>query len=276
MESINTNMKHVNMDVEPIKEIKDIPINMKVSTITLSTQLPYCKLNLTNIGKYLDIDDVILGIKYNYADVSIMKGMYSTTVYKKAKIKNIDKINKKLFYNQVTIIVNNNGNNVNVKLFNNGSLHLTGCKKVNDGVDVSKIIYSKLKMMKNKIENILLTKDSNGVIVDNDNLIYSYTDNNIIGYIRKLDNEKIYIIDKKELSIDLKTKMFISNKIEKQRSRYIYNFDGEKIGFSKIELLKNRNKFYKNNTNIYFGSNLLYSYIQCHQLPKALSYLTTV
>ena len=64
-----------------------MPLDVKISTITLSTKLPNCQLNLTNIGKYLDIDDEIIGIKYNYADLSIMKGKYSTTIYKKAKIK---------------------------------------------------------------------------------------------------------------------------------------------------------------------------------------------
>ena len=32
-------------------------IDIKISTITMSTQLPNCNLNLTNIGKYLPIDD---------------------------------------------------------------------------------------------------------------------------------------------------------------------------------------------------------------------------
>ena len=84
-------------------------MDVKISTVTLSTKLPNCQLNLTNIGKYLDIDDDIIGIKYNYADLSIMKGKYLTTIYKKAKIKNAEKINKTLFYNQISIIINNNG-----------------------------------------------------------------------------------------------------------------------------------------------------------------------
>lgn len=245
-------------------------INIKISTITMSSQLPNCNLNLTNIGKYLNIDNEIIGLKYNYADFSVMKGKYSTTIYKKAKIKNIDKINKKLFYNQITIIYNNNGNNVNVKLFKNGSLHLTGCKHIDEGVEISKSIYEKLTKLKNKTDTILLTKDINGVLLDNDNLIYSHTNKQIIGYLSKNQNHKesnslfeynnnsknsnTYIINKKEYIIDYKTNMFISKKIETQRRRFIYNFDGEYIGYSKIELLKNKNKFYKNNINIYFDT----------------------
>lgn len=229
-------------------------MDVKISTITLSTQLPECNLNLTNIGKYLDIDNEIIGIKYNYAEMSVMKGEYSTTVYKKSKNKNMDKINKKLFYNQITLIYNNNGHNVNIKLFGNGSLHLTGCKSIEDGYEVTKSIYMKLKRICDKKDNILLTKDINGVLIDKDNLVYSYNDKKIIGFC-KIDNKsynKIYVINKKEFVIDQKTNMFISNKMETQRRKFIYNLNGEYIGFSKIVLLKNRQKFYKKNVNIYF------------------------
>ena len=233
----------------------------KISTITTSTQLPYCQLNLTNIGKYLQIDNEIIGLKYNYADLSIMKGTYYTSIYKKSKYKNVDKIKKTLFYNQITIILNNNGNNINIKLFGNGSLHLTGCKNENDGVDATKIIYNKLKNIIDKKDTILLTKDERGVLVDKDKLVYSYPDKNkeisIIGY--KKDISK-YIINKKEYTIDNQTKMFISTKIEKKRQRSIINFKGEEIGFSRIELFKNRNKFYKKNINIYIDpcNNFIY------------------
>ena len=223
---------------------------VKISTITLSTHLPNCQLNLTNIGKYLDIDDEIIGLKYNYADISIMKGKYSTTIYKKAKVKNIEKINKKLFYNQVTIVLKYDDRCVNVKLFGNGSLHLTGCKSIEDGEFVTKSIYTKLKTLSNRTLPILLTKDINNVLVDKDKLVYSYTNCKVIGYYKS--TEKKYVIHNKEFVIDTKTKMFTSDKMETKRRRFIYNLDGEYIGFSKIELLKNRNKFYKKNTNIHY------------------------
>lgn len=220
-------------------------IDIKIATITLTTRLPDCELHLINIGKYLEIDDEILGIKYNYAKMSIIKGKYLTTIYKKCKTKKECKINKVLFYNQVSMIVNNGGNSVNVKLFKNGSLHLTGCKSVNEGDIVTKIVYKKLDEMRNKSDIILLTKDINGVLLDNDNLVYSYKKKNIIGYV---DNKE-YIINKKSYVMDEKTEMFISSKVEKQRKKMIYNLDGEYIGYSQIELMNNRNKFYKRNTN---------------------------
>jgi TATA-box binding protein (TBP) (component of TFIID and TFIIIB) len=206
-----------------------------------------------------------------------MKGKYCTTVYKKAKVKNVGKINTKLFYNQITIILNNNGNNVNIKLFGNGSLHITGCKTIDEGIEVTRKLYLKLQSMRNLTDTIVLTKDQNGVLIDKDKLVYSYKDFQIIGHVESnknskdqneftvnelakgnVDNIKIdgnqikYCINKKEYVIDYKTGMFVSNKMETQRRRFLYNFDGEYIGCSQIQLLKNRNKFYKKNINIYY------------------------
>jgi TATA-box binding protein (TBP) (component of TFIID and TFIIIB) len=228
-------------------------MDVKISTITLSTKLHDCQLNLTNIGKYLDIDDDIIGIKYNYAGLSIMKGKYSTTIYKKAKTKDMNKINQKLFYNQISIIVNNNGNNVNVKLFGNGSLHLTGCKAICEGRIVTRKIYDKLKTLIDKKDIILLAKDINGVLLDKDKLVYSYSSNQIIGYCKDT-NMKGYVINNKDYIIDKKTNQFITEKMETQRRHFISNFDGECIGYTKIELMKNRHKFYKRNNNIYFDT----------------------
>lgn len=226
-------------------------LHVKISTITLSTKLPDCQLNLTNVGKYLDIDDEIIGIKYNYADLSIMKGKYSTTIYKKAKVKDAEKIKKTLFYNQISIILNNSGNNVNVKLFGNGSLHLTGCKSIVEGYAVTRKIYDKLQTLVRSKDTILLTKDANSILVDKDHLVYSYDSKTIIGYCKDWQN-KHYIINKKDYIIDSKTNMFITQKMETQRRHFIHNLNGEYIGYTRIELLKNRHKFYKNNNNIFF------------------------
>jgi len=234
-------------------------IDIKVSTITLSTQFPNCLINLTNVGKYLQIDDVIIGIKYNYAKLNVLKGKYCTTVYKKSKIKCEEKINKNLFYNQVSIIVNNKGNHINVKLFGNGSLHLTGCKAVNEGEIVTHLLYNKLAQLRHVKDSVILAKDSNGVLLDKDNLVYSSDTRQIIGY-NNLQNKYIYTIANKEYEIDKKTGLFISKKCETQRRRKLVDFSGNVVGYCTLDLLKNKKKFYKNNANICidYQSSLIY------------------
>lgn len=230
---------------------------ISISTITLSSQLPNCNLLLTNIGKYLDISDKIIGIKYCYGNLNVIKGKYSTTVYKKAKLKKENKINKTLFYNQITLIYNNSGNHVNIKIFGNGSLHLTGCKTIEEGNEITKCLYNELNNIRYKIDNIILTKDSNNVYIDKDNLIYGYNNKRILGHKKE---ENLYIINNKEYEIDCNTGLFISKKLETQRRKFLLDFDGNEIGFTKIELLKNKNKFYKKNSNIFvdYTNNLIY------------------
>lgn len=219
----------------------------------MSTKMPDCELNLTNIGKYLKIDNEITGIKYKYAEMDVIKGEYLTTRYKKAKIKDKLKVKRTLFYNQITIIVNNGGNYVNIKLFKNGTLHLTGCKDINEGETITRILYEKLRGMEEMYDNILLTRDSNNILIDKDNLVYSYTNNEIIGYYK----DNVYNINKNEYVINKITGMFIAKKEETQRKKRILNLDGEENGYAQIILVKNK-KLYRNNKNIQEDEKFIY------------------
>jgi len=229
-------------------------IKPKISTMTISTQLPNCQLNLTNIGKYLDIDENIIGIKFTFGSTQIMKGCYETTIYKKSKNKKQEKINKNLFYNQISIIYKYDIIEANVKLFGNGSLHITGCKNINDGNIITNGIYDKLKLLTYKTDKILLTKDSSGIWLDCDYNIYNNIhDNNsknsmIIGY----KQQYLYNIDKKEYIFDNHYNHLIYKNFEQQRKKTILDLNGNKIGFLQVKLLKNKNKIYKNNTNVLY------------------------
>jgi len=245
---------------------------VQISTITLSVSIPNCILNLTNIGKYLNIDNYIVGIKYKYADLDIIKGNYFTTLFKKSKSKSSVKAKSNLFYNQVTIIYNNNGNFVNVKLFGNGSLHLTGCKTICEGRLVAVQLYEKLLALKEKNDTVFLTKDDNHVWLDKDKLVYSVNKLQTIGYKK---NESTYVIHKKEYNIDVKTGMFIACKYQTGRRRCLLNFDGESIGYNQIELLKNKNKFYKQNNNVlldYENEMIFYQSQKTHVLIGRIKY----
>jgi TATA-box binding protein (TBP) (component of TFIID and TFIIIB) len=243
---------HVEGHVEGhVKEQVNL-FDYKISTMTVSCQYPDCELNLINIGKYLSIDDEIIGIKYNYGEANIMKGKYATGTYKKSKNKNVDKINKNLFYNQVSIICkvgDSDEDLVNVKLFGNGSLHLTGVKNQGSILTVMKIIYKKLLLLTEKSDKILLTSDANNVLLDNDNIIYSHSEpKRILGYKCGLK----YNINKKNYTVDTLYPLFISEKSESKRTKQLLDFNGDNVGICRIELLKNKNKLYKKNANIYF------------------------
>lgn len=150
-----------------------------VSTMTLSGKFANCEFNLYNIGKYLNIDENIIGIKYYFYNDSILKGIYQTCYIKKTKKKS-KSVNKILFYNQISLIIKHNKNQINLKLFKNGSIQITGCKvfeHVNDYLD---ILYQKLLNLQNGKHQIILTRDSRDYLLDCHNYIYEVINNNYV------------------------------------------------------------------------------------------------
>lgn len=228
----------------------------KISTITMSiSNNKNILLNLIDIGKYLKIDESIVGIKYNYGKDSILKGIYETTNYKKSKNKKNEKINKRLFYNQVSLIINYNSHNINVKLFNNGSLHLTGIKDPSEGKKIASLIFNKLKHLNIINDKILLTLDENDVYIDNNNLIYGKYNSIFRVFGFKYTNEDgivFYNIKNKDYYIQKinNKNHFISKTLELKRTKQILDLNGYNVGIYRVELLKNKNKLYTKNSNI--------------------------
>lgn len=102
-----------------------LPQNVTISTMSATCKLGTC-VNLSIIHKYITLsEDDIISMKY--------KDSYQSLVVSEKKSKS--KKNKKLksFFNQITMEVRTTGGRkVNVKLFCNGSVQMTGCKKVED------------------------------------------------------------------------------------------------------------------------------------------------
>jgi TATA-box binding protein (TBP) (component of TFIID and TFIIIB) len=145
-------------------EIKNLPAGISVSTMCAS-----CKLNtrliIPNIEKYLQLNsDDILTVKTN-------KEKLRTLISIKNKPKRIKKTENKTkqkdtsknhFYNQITVVVRvgqgqckdlNEAPKINMKLFRNGSVQMSGCKSIkNINIALNKLI-TKLKEVKAKIED---------------------------------------------------------------------------------------------------------------------------
>jgi len=233
-------------------------IEYKISTMTASASYGNgVSFNLDNVGKYLEIDDIILGIKYNCSANVILKGEYLTSSYIRSKVKNIKKVKTTLFYNQISMIINTGANRVNVKLFGNGSLHLTGIKDENEPKIIMNLIMNKLNELKTKQDTVLLVQDSNGVLLDSNNMIYSQDHpRRIIGHVMS-QGSRIYVINKKSFTIDPFTRCFIAVKMEAKRTKSIFDLNGNYIGYTQIELAKNKLKLYKKNSNIHVDTNII-------------------
>ena len=99
--------------------------HLRISTITCILETSK-DIDLGKIYKSVPITNYIPFIEYGSDNVP--KGFSKKMLRKKRK-----KTKKKSFYNQATIHVVHDGKIMNVKLFNNGKLQITGLKKVDQG-----------------------------------------------------------------------------------------------------------------------------------------------
>jgi TATA-box binding protein (TBP) (component of TFIID and TFIIIB) len=114
-----------------------------------------------------------------------------------------NKNSKKNFYNQNTIIMRIDEEKfINIKLFKNGSLQMSGCKTINDVNIVLNKIINKLKMVKGKLEDGKITEIN---FVDNrDNMFVNKFKIDMIycnySLSVKIDREKLYnLLQKKKI-----------------------------------------------------------------------------
>ncbi|AVL94749.1 TATA-box binding protein [Moumouvirus australiensis] len=126
--------------------------NILVSTITLDCKLGTL-IDVDKFAKYVVLkENEIVSVKFgNRNDPA------TNRIIPAANIKTKKKPSKKNFYNQVTILMkpmnNPTRNYINIKVFKNGSLQMTGCKDMDDFYDVTMTLIRILKkgrLMKNK------------------------------------------------------------------------------------------------------------------------------
>lgn len=138
-------------------EIKELPNGLSISTMCASGKLNSL-INIINIEKYLQLDqDDILCVKFNNDN---KRSLIET----KVKNKRLKKKDSKEFhfFNQITVVIRvfhgpvkdwTIEPKINLKLFKNGSIQMSGCKSLNYiNIVLNKLII-KLSQIKAKIEN---------------------------------------------------------------------------------------------------------------------------
>lgn len=181
-------------------DLENLPEDLHISTITITCKLD-TDIYIHNVGQYIDLSpNGIISVKYDNGSNYIR----SLIPKKLPKIRKKKKQPKKIFYNQVSIEVRSKTtkNKVNVKLFKNGSIHMTGCKSINNCIEILTLICKELKKVKaivdpktmdriiikpfvTKIENVDVTKIKKF-------LIRMINSNFNIGF--RIDRNKLYSI----------------------------------------------------------------------------------
>ena len=140
-------------------ELLNLPPDLPISTTTVTLICNGITFNVENIGLYFDdFDDIIIGKRYGNRIVNNLVNVKNFKSGKKKKRKE-----KKNFYNQVSLIFRSSAlmgldanklslkekfKTVNIKLFINGSIQMTGCKHLNNIKKSLEILFEKLKIKK--------------------------------------------------------------------------------------------------------------------------------
>lgn len=136
----------------------DFPEEVKISTMTFICKVD-TEFNVMNIGKYLDVSyGKIHSINFgdnpetNKAIIKIKKKKKNKKKAKTQEMKNepeIEKENKKKkdhFFNQVSVTAKSpNGKLINIKLFLNGTVQITGCKNYTHTMEALQCLFNELK-----------------------------------------------------------------------------------------------------------------------------------
>ena len=141
------------LDSEIVDEKCPKPSELRISTMT-ATCKTMLNVNLNVIYKYSkiqDYDDNNEGIiKIEFGDEEVRGKSKKDIENKKSK-------KKKVFYNQATIIFkifsDNLRKEVNMKVFTNGNIQMTGLKSIEDGKKVVNMFYNETKNLKGIINN---------------------------------------------------------------------------------------------------------------------------
>ena len=194
-------------------EIIDLPPSLKISTMCCG-----CKLNtnllIKNIENYFQLDSKdILSIKINDESLRTLLDIKKKPKrIKKNKIKKNNASNK-FFYNQVTVVIRindneteniNNESKINLKLFKNGSVQMSGCKSIKDVNRVLNKLIIKLKEIKAIILNNEIIDKPFIESIDNINISHFKIDMILVHYKINMNINRIKLYQlllKKKLKV---------------------------------------------------------------------------
>ncbi len=186
--------------------IKKLPDDVFISTMTVCCELDI-QFNVDNIAKYIDLkSDGVISISYGRDDDPITNRSLNPKKKKKKMIVVNKKKQKREFHNQISlnIMINSKKDKpINIKLFTNGSIQMTGCKSVENVVDVLEKIFNELHSVKaiiehNKEENKYFisekpfVNDTSKLYLENVNNITIGMINSNFVYPNKIDRLKLF------------------------------------------------------------------------------------
>lgn len=124
--------------------LEKLPDDLKISTMTITCNLNTL-IDIQNVGKYVDLSfGKIVCVKYG-PNNSVVRSLIKL----KKKTKKDLKKKRQNFYNQATVIIDvEDERRVNVKVFKNGAIQMTGCKSYENFTTSMRILCNELRIKK--------------------------------------------------------------------------------------------------------------------------------
>ena len=175
--------------------IQKLPDDICISTMTVCCELDI-EFNVNSIAKYIDLNkNSIITNSYGRNDDPVTnRSLFPKKKQKKKAIR--------VFYNQVSLAVmveSKKEKPINIKLFTNGSIQMTGCKSVDNVVDVVDKIFNELKVIKAVVDCNTMKIVDKPFINDPSKLDLNFITNITIGminsnfrYPNKIDRLKLF------------------------------------------------------------------------------------
>ena len=145
-------------------EVDNLPKGVSISTMCCSAKLG-CDVYTDNIQKYMTLNkDDVLTVKVNNDD---KRSIIDTKSKAKKKKSTVKKTKQQKFYNQITLVMRinegktdnlNDEKKINLKLFKNGSIQMSGCKRIEEVNKVINKLIEKLQEKKMKIKDDEVTE----------------------------------------------------------------------------------------------------------------------
>lgn len=154
-----------NIEITDFINVKENEIDNLPNGVSISTMCASCKLgteiNILNIEKYLPLNqDDILCVKMNDEKMRTLIPEKKKNKREKKNAKPKKKVNH--FYNQITVVIRiesgeienwEDVRKINLKLFKNGSIQMSGCKTLKSINIVLNKLLIKLKEVKARVED---------------------------------------------------------------------------------------------------------------------------
>lgn len=231
-----------------------VNIWMMTVGIELKTQV-----SLYNLARYLDIDDTLVGIKYKYLDKIMLKGTYTVSKLKE----------NKLFSNQVSIAMVVDTRNINIKVFTNGTLHITGVNNESQILKVKDYLLDRIKELHNKTDTLIL--ESSVPYINSDGILFNSSGTRNIGMVTK---DKLFLINNRKFKFYPEYNFFIN--INNLYTKEVLDLDGNLLGTQKLvtssgtkRIYTNGNQLYSSLDGVFVGTKLIGTFEYNFPLEKA-------